>query len=120
VDGMKMATLQYRLTNYASATMFKVSVALHLVFQEALKREDNPKSKDSGKITLESDWVINIPKIDPGPDRTFTFYVMNTTGKFVTIYFPNQVLAQMAGSDEQQTVEIMKPTAEMNNLPPIR
>jgi hypothetical protein len=119
-DGMPMATLQYRLTNYASATMFNITIVLRLIFQEAIKRKDNPKSEDSGKITLERDWVINIPKIDSGPDRTFTFYVMNTTGKFVTVYFPNKVLAQMAGSGEQRTVELIKPTAEMNNLPPIR
>jgi hypothetical protein len=112
---------QYQITGYAPRTMFNVSIALHLIFKEAIRNKRNTNQIDSGKITLERDWIIKIAKIDPGPDHPFIFYAMNESGNFVSVSFPETATAQMAGNNAVRgTVRIITPGPDLSYLAPAK
>jgi hypothetical protein len=94
-EGFARTVKQYRITNYSPKTLFNVHIALHLVFKEAIRRKDQPNSMDSGKVVVDRDWGITIPKIDPGYDRAFVFYAMNSGNCFASVSFPNTATAQL-------------------------
>lgn len=104
---------EYRITNYATATIFNVEISLHFVFKEALKDRQNPNQIDSGAIVLERDWLIRIPKIDPGAEHAFVFYGQNETNRFVSVSFPERATGQVVGSTERKAIELIKPGPDM-------
>ena len=104
--GMPLFVRQYKITNYSSKTMFNTQIALHLVFREAIWDGNQARS---GNVTVDRDWVIYIPKIDPGTENAFVFYAMNNGKRFVSVSFPDTATAQMAGTNARDTVQLIKP-----------
>ena len=78
------------VTNYGHKTMLSVTIALYLVFQEAIKDKDHPNSVRSGPITAQRPWLISIPKIDPGTSNPFVFYIWNVTDTWASVSFPRR------------------------------
>src|ERR1700730_769797 len=90
-----------KITNYASIPLFKMSIALHLTFMEAVKDSAANTSLSSGAVTIDRDWPLEIPKIDPGKDSSFAFYMLNMSTQFVRVMLPVRV-SFMAGLDGQR------------------
>jgi len=99
-------TRQYRITNYSPSTMFNVSITLRLTFREATWNKNEGRSDE---VKIDRGWEITLPKIDPGPDRAFIFYAMNSGHCFVSVAFPDTATAQIAGADSRQTVKLITP-----------
>jgi len=108
-EGFPSHVKQYRITNYSPKTMFNVRIALHLVFKEAIRRKNQPNAIDSGNVVVDRDWEIVIPKIDPGDDKAFMFYAMNSGKCFASVAFPSTATAQLAGTNSRETVQLITP-----------
>lgn len=107
-----------QFTNYSDEPLFKVSIALHLTFSEAIKNEQNPTSFRSGKTTIDRDWLIEIPKIDSGKATPFMFFILNASTQFVSVILPNKV-AFLTGSDGQlRNVDLILSANAMMVFPP--
>lgn len=84
-SGFPLMAFKCELTNYDNSPIFGVQIAMHLLFQEAVKHEN---SAQSGKVFLERNWPISITKIDPGAGNGFVFWIFNITEYFVGVSFP--------------------------------
>jgi hypothetical protein len=119
-EGFPRKVKQYRITNYSPKTVFNVQIALHLVFKEAIRRKDQPNAMDSGNVVVDRDWVITIPKIDPGDDKAFVFYAMNNGKCFASVSFPNTATAQLAGTNSRETVQLITPGSDFLFFSPVQ
>jgi hypothetical protein len=54
------------ITNYGTRTLVNIVLGPHLMFQSAIRQPDNPNARQSGPITAQRPWRIDINKIDPG------------------------------------------------------
>jgi len=81
-----------RITNYASTPIFKASFSFRAIFWEAIKDEANAGGQHNGKMTLNTVWNFEIPKIEPGKDSPFDLYFFNMTSQFVQVLLPVQVI----------------------------
>jgi hypothetical protein len=68
-----------KFRNYHTQPVFKISLALHLVFI------------DNGATTLERAAVVEIPILEAMNDLPFTLYILNMTTQFVTVTLPTKV-----------------------------
>jgi hypothetical protein len=117
-EGFPRQVKQYRITNYSPKPMFNVRISLHLVFQEAIRRKDQPNAMDSGKVVVDREWKILIPKVDPGDDKAFVFYAMNNGHCFVSVSFPSTATAQLAGTNSRETVQLITPGPDLTSFSP--
>jgi hypothetical protein len=99
-------TYECKVTNYYKETVFDVSMELHVVQQEAVRDPQNKGAAQSGKVVLERDWLIPIPKIDPGPANAFVFYASNFLDRFSTVMFPAAGRARVGDSTVQEPIVI--------------
>jgi hypothetical protein len=97
-------TSRCQFTNYSDEPLFKVSVAFHMTFMEAIKDKVTPTSMQSGAVTLDRDWVVEIPKIDAGKDAPFTIYLFNMTSQFVRVTLPNK-----ASLSNGESIDLIQP-----------
>jgi hypothetical protein len=78
------------MTNNSSAVMMNVSMAIRTEFREPVAIQDQPRSRKEGNVTLDREWPVTIPKLDPGVP--FTFYVWNCcVQRFVHVSLPDAV-----------------------------
>jgi hypothetical protein len=104
------------VTNYAVKPLFDVWFGVHLVFRTPEVVPGQPNSRRQGDITFEHDWLVPIPKIDPGPDAAYVFFVWNCcTPRFVNVSLPAFATAQIAGEIRRQRIKIVQPTANLFN-----
>lgn len=118
-EGFPRNVRQYRITNYSPKPLFNVQIPLHLVFKEAVRRKGQPGATDSGKVVLEREWEITIPKIDPGGDKPFVFYAMNNGHCFASVAFPTAATAQLAGANSRESIQIITPGPDFMFFPPM-
>jgi hypothetical protein len=114
--------LVYRcqITNYASVPLFKVSIALRLTFMEAVKDSETSTSLHSGAVTIDRDWMLEIPKIDTGKDSSFAFYMTNVSKQFARVMLPVKV-SFIAGLNEQiKSADLIQATTIMGMILPPR
>lgn len=77
--------------NYGPQTIAALELAISVKFRESIvSRSSDGKGMGvaSGKETLVRPWVIKIPRLDPGPNNGFEFYIVNGTDQFLTVEFP--------------------------------
>ena len=96
------------LANHGNAAIFNVEMALTLKFMEALKDKTNPSQTNSGAITLIRDWIISIPKIEPGPIGTFDFYISNMSQQFVFVSLPSVFTFYRASSSTREESQLIQ------------
>ncbi len=77
---------EFRLTNYSKDTIFGVEMVFGIQFREAINKNENLKV--SGKSVMARMWPIKIPKIEPGEEKAFVFYVRNNSHHFATVVVP--------------------------------
>jgi hypothetical protein len=86
------------VTNYATHVVLNVQMDLHVTFYEPLAVPDQPNSFRQGKVTVDRDWRVSIPKIDVGPDKRFVFYVWNCcVQRFVRVSVPSKATVEFPG-----------------------
>ena len=85
---------------------------------EAVKDSVANTSLRSGAVTIDRDWPLEIPKIDPGKDSSFAFYMINVSTQFVHVMLAVKV-SFMAGLDEQiKSADLIQPTTMWMVFPP--
>lgn len=89
------------VTNYGPRPMLAIRIGLNLVFQKAVRDKDNPNAVRNGEITAQRPWRIDVPKIDPGANNPFIFYIWNITDAWVNVSFPDSVEAEYIGDPER-------------------
>jgi hypothetical protein len=75
-----------------------------MTFMEMIKDKNNPTSIQSGAVTLDRDWIVEIPRIDSGKDAPFTIYLSNMTPQFVMVTLQNK--ATLSDGEE---IDIIQP-----------
>ncbi len=106
INNFPIQVAQCHITSYVADPIFNITATPRVIFQEAVQKSAN--ASESGKVTLTRDWPIKIPKIDSGPDHAFVFYVMNGSNRFVSLSFPDKVMANMPGKEKQQSLRLIK------------
>jgi hypothetical protein len=106
-----------QFTNYSNDPLFKASVALHLTFSEAIK-DQNSTSFRSGKITIDREWLFEIPKIDTGRDAPFVFFILNASPQFVSVTLPSEVVLSAGSDGQSRSVDFIQPTNTRMIFPP--
>lgn len=106
------------ITNYGQKPMLSIAIGLYLVFQEAIKDKDSPNSVRNGRITAERPWLINIPKIDPGANNSFIFYIWNMTDAWASVSFPDVAEAEYIGDPERFKFRLSSANALPLTFPP--
>jgi hypothetical protein len=116
------AAMAYKcsVTNYGDKPMLAITIGLHLVFQEAVKDKDNPTAIRSGEITAQRPWRIDIPKIDPGANSPFVFYIWNVTPSWVNVSFPNNAIGEYIGDPERFRFRLSSSNYSPLHFSPIR
>jgi hypothetical protein len=99
-------SVQCILTNYSSDTLLNVEVPVVVDFLKTEKTADGAlRSKDSDVIK-QAKILGEIPKIDSGTDKSFTFYVFNIGTDSVNLRFPVATSAKHLQSTERFTIPI--------------
>ena len=111
--------LRCQITNYGISTVFNAHAVIGLSFIENLKDKDNPNTSRSGRITLSREWLVPVNKIDPGPDRSFVFYIFNSSDHFVDISLPKTASVQKGGASNRINVPVIGPDYAAMILPPM-
>jgi hypothetical protein len=87
-----LGTFAYRceLTNYSPDVLFNVTMRPRLIFRTAdAVPGQSPSARREGQVTLDREWPITVPKIDPSPGAPFVFYIWNCcVQKFVYVRLP--------------------------------
>lgn len=108
-----------QITNYGASTIFNVQTIVGLTFMENMKDKDNPNTSRSGQVTLSRGWLVPVNKIDPGPDRSFVFYIYNSSNHFVDISLPKIASIQKTGTIDRINIPIIGSDSGPIVLPPI-
>jgi len=92
-EGLPAWAYRCQFTNYSSDVLFNLTVPVHLTFRMPLPVPGHDKSRKEGDVTLDRDWVVNIPKLDPSPAAPYEFYVWNCcVPKFIHVALPDALL----------------------------
>jgi hypothetical protein len=92
-NGAPATAYRCEFTNYSSDVLFNLTVPVHLTFRMSLPVPGQDKSRSEGDVTLDRDWVVNIPKLDPSPAAPYVFYVWNCcVPKFVHVALPDALV----------------------------
>ena len=105
-SGMPQQAYKCQLTNYDSATLFGVAISMQFKFLNVV-RDGN--SSHSGNVFLEREYPISITKIDPTAPGAFTFYIFNTSDKFVSVTFPQFGTATQLSDERPKKVKLIQP-----------
>lgn len=96
------------LINYSSDPVFHVSTTIRIVFVEAVGNGQGGQT--GGNIIGYSEAIVEISRIDVGPEREFLFYVFNVSDKFfVRLDLPMSVSYHWPGSKVTRTTQLERP-----------
>jgi hypothetical protein len=103
------------VTNYAAHVMLNVQMDWRITVREALAVPDQPNSMRGGKIILDRDWWILIPKIDAGPDKRFVFYIWNCCiERFVSVSAPPKATVELPGVTARKDMPIRQSSGNLS------
>lgn len=103
------------VTNYAPHVVLNVQMDWHVTFYEALAVPDKPSSLQGGKVTLDRDWRVSIPKIDVGPDKRFVFYVWNCCEQlFVRVSVPLKATVELPGVAARREMPVTQSSGNLS------
>ncbi len=103
------------LTNDAATPLLDVKFTLILGFFEAVK-DQKKHSETVGRMTLRLEHPISIPRIDPGRQNSFVFWIWNVNKEWLGVHIPTNATAQSLSSGRRDGV-IRTRNAELE-LPP--
>jgi hypothetical protein len=88
---------------------------MHLRFMDAVKKDTTPNQTflRGRAVTIERDWPIEIPKIDPRKDSSFALYIINMSQQFVSVTPPSEVFLMDVELDQSKRVPIIQSTSVM-------
>ena len=105
------------VTNYATNVVLNVQMDLHVAFYEALADPDQPNVVRGGKVTVDRDWRVSIPKIDVGPDKRFVFYVWNCCVQcFVRVSIPSKATVEFPGVVARKEMPVTQPSGNLSRF----
>jgi hypothetical protein len=106
-SGIPLPTQQCEIMNDGGAPILSIEMQLPVQFQEALSDKDQPGVTRSGSVTRAEPWFIYVPRIDPGTDRAFSFYVWNNSEQFAQVAFPDSAVGQVLGENQRRSIKVI-------------
>jgi hypothetical protein len=115
VSGLHIGEWAYlcKFTNYTDRPLFNVALPVRLTFREPVpartpnhetSRQRGEVRLERGAVTLEREWLVTIPKLDPAPGEPYVFYIWNCCAqRFVEVAFPLMMIAD--GGEKIQLVQ---------------
>jgi len=97
-----------KLTNYSILPVFDVKISLYAIFKEAIV--ETATARKSGNVKVTREWPLEIPKIDPGKENPFVFYIVNFSKDFVDISLPRTITLRREADQVEQTFPLNQPT----------
>jgi hypothetical protein len=94
-----------RFNNYSESPIFKPKVYFHAMFWNAVKNDPPGGGSHKGKMTLDTNWQLELPKIDAGKDDPFDLYLVNPTSQFAQI-----ILAPKICLNDGVTLDMVQPS----------
>jgi len=105
------------VTNYATHVVLNVQMDLRITFYEALAVPEQPNSLRGGKVTVDRDWRISIPKIDVGPDKRLAFYIWNCcVRRFVQASIPSKATVELPGVVPRKEMPVTKSSENLSQF----
>jgi hypothetical protein len=114
--GIPQSVYRCEVTNYAAHVVLNVQMDWHVTFREALAVPDQPSSLRGGKVTVDRDWRISIPKIDVRPDKRFVFYIWNCcVERFVRVSVPSKATVEFPGVAGRREMPVMQSSGNLSS-----
>jgi hypothetical protein len=110
-SGMPLAVQHCEITNDGNAAIYSIETAVQLQFREVLVDRDNPNVSRSGTVILARPWLISVPRLDPGTDRAFSFYIWNMSQLFAQVALPDDATGLVLGENQRRSIRIIHPAA---------
>jgi hypothetical protein len=112
-------SVQCTITNYSTDVLLNVEIPVIIDFLKTEKRADGVMQANDGIVTKSTKMVGEIPRIDSGVDKPFTFYVFNQGTDFINLRFPATTSAKHLESVERVTVPLSSPNQYIDLSPKI-
>jgi hypothetical protein len=93
-----------RVTNFGSAPVFNIKIAVRIVFAEHIPRGEIMVEQ---RNVAEKTFVFMIPQVDAGPNDAVDFYAWNLTKFTAMVMLPREVELQRLGSNDRETVQLI-------------
>jgi len=107
------------VTNYDTAALFRVQVAIQLEFQKAVAQPLSANVLTSGPTIFAGTFLYTIPRVDPGSSNPFVFYMWNVTNdEFVRIHLPTEVAGTRLGGEKPIQIKLIQIDQEDLSLGP--
>jgi hypothetical protein len=103
-NGFSVLAYKCEVTNFSSHPLVSIVLPLVLNFIDAVPNGSGGVASLGDGIVQESS--IPIPKLEPGSQNRFTFYILSMTDKFVRISFNNFGTASKVDDDTKLRVRI--------------
>ena len=111
---------QCDVINDTNVVLLNADLKIRLQYAEALAVENQPNSRKFGRTTADLLADVEIPHLDAGTDRKFTFYIWNCCldNRFVLIELPKAILAIEVGETSAKTLTVVTPANARLQLSP--
>ena len=109
---VKGALLAYqcKITHYGNEPIFNVALTLQTRYLEALG--SSAGSKQTGKVIGSNERLVLIAKLDSGPDRAFSFYILSLGQDFFSeVSLPETVTFEAANEATRHEQRLILPNA---------
>jgi hypothetical protein len=116
-----VAAQQCEVVNYAPTALFDVKMILRTEYLKIINQ--GPSSQIGGEVLTENERMVVIPRIEPGADRSFVFYIYSNGENFFAKITPPQFASfRVSAESEERSVKLITPYggSEPLFLPPYR
>jgi hypothetical protein len=94
------------VVNYESIALFRVQVGLRFEFRKAIPQA--PTGSTGGPLILGGVFTYSIPRVDPGPNNPYVFYIWNMAdNEFANVWLPSEATATRLGDDKSMRIKLI-------------
>lgn len=111
-----VATVRCTVINYTAKPMIGPILSIGVRLRSAIR---NASGLKIGDTVARRNWLTGPPRIDPGTDRPFRFWLLNTSPLFAEISLPSTATYRTFDSDEQKEATIRATSGDTVLLPPL-
>jgi hypothetical protein len=104
--------MQCSITNYGPVAILNTRLTLGIEFRKAIPQGDH--GSIGGEVVQQVDWPIDVAKIEAGENKSFIFYLWNTSPHFAMVRIYDNVSFQRVDENEGRIVKLIQPQINPN------
>ena len=112
------ATAQHcELRNDAAEAVLSIELTLLVQLRNVITNKRQPDAQQAGPVVSSIPWIVDVARIDPGPDRAFSFYIWNYSNQFADVIVPDEVTVKILGENDRRKINVNHPQILMSFSP---